>query len=192
MRGLEQIPWLYDLGLDVAEALGLRRWREWLVRGARGRALDLGTGTGRNLLHLPPGSRAVAIDPRRENLARARRRGPAVPLVLARAEALPFRDGAFETVLGGLVLCSVEDPAAALGEIRRVLAPEGTLRLLEHVRAGGAAGELQDLVQPAWTRLTGGCHPNRETERAVEAAGFHVDPVSRRARGVLRRLTARR
>jgi ubiquinone/menaquinone biosynthesis C-methylase UbiE len=191
MRGVEQIPWLYDAWMGVVERLGFGRWRAWLVRGAAGRTLDLGSGTGRNLALLPAGVPAVAIEPFREPLARARRRAPSVPLVLARAEALPFRDGVFDCVLGGLVLCSVDDPAAALAEIHRVLRPGGALRVLEHVRDERPwAARMQDAVQPAWTRFTGGCHPNRDTERAISDAGFRV--LERRARGVMRRLAATR
>ncbi len=191
MRGVERIPWLYDLGMAVTERWGLRRWWRWLAAGAAGRTLDLGTGTGRNLPLLGGGARPIGVDPHLDSLRRALCRAPGVPLVVARAEALPFRDGAFETVLSGLVLCSVGDPAAALAEVRRVLSPGGALRLLEHVRAGGLHGAIQDTVQPAWTWFTGGCHPNRETEQAVEAAGFRVDAATRRARGTMRRLEAR-
>lgn len=191
MRGVEEIPWLYDLALWAFERLGLRSWRAWLAGGARGLTLDLGSGTGRNLPLLPAGARAVALDPHADALARARRRAPGVPLVVARAEALPFRDGAFETVVCGLVLCSVDDPDAALAEIRRVLRPDGRLRLLEHVRQAGLRGALQDLVQPAWTRFSGGCRPNRETEATVARAGFEVEPGTRRASGAMRRLAAR-
>lgn len=192
MRGLEQLPWCYDLGLWLAERGAFGRWRRWLPGGAAGRTLDLGTGTGRNLPHLPPAAQAVAVDPCPQNLAAARRRAPGVALVRARAEALPFRDGAFDTVLSGMVLCSVDDPAASLGEIQRVLSPGGTLRLLEHVRAASPLGGWwQDLVQPAWTWAAGGCRPNRETERAVAAAGFEVEGSSRVASGTWRRLVAR-
>jgi ubiquinone/menaquinone biosynthesis C-methylase UbiE len=191
MRGVERIPWMYDLGMALTEAWGLRRWRAWLAAGAKGRVLDLGTGTGRNLPLVPPGAGVVGVDPSLDNLRRARRRAPAVHLVAAHAEALPFRGGAFDTVLSGLVLCSVSEPAAALAEVRRALHPAGSLRLLEHVRAAGLRGSLQDFVQPAWTWFTGGCHPNRETERAVEAAGFSIEQATRRARGNLRRLEAR-
>jgi ubiquinone/menaquinone biosynthesis C-methylase UbiE len=115
-----------------------------------------------------------------------------VPLVRAAAEALPFRDGAFDTVVSGLVLCSVTDPGRALAEVRRVLRPGGELRALEHVRSTVPwRARWQDRVQPLWTRLTGGCRPNRDTERAVEAAGFAIDGEGRRAKGQMRRFAAR-
>jgi len=191
MRGLEEIPWLYDLGLWVLEHGGLGRWRDWLVAGARGRTLDVGTGTGRDLPLYPAGVRAIAVDPHRDNLARARRRAPGVPLVRARAEALPFKDGAFDTVVSGLVFCSVQDPREGFAEVRRVLSPGGTLRMLEHVRSQSPlAARWQDLVQPAWTRISGGCRPNRDTERTLADAGFRIDPASRRAEGSMRRFEA--
>ena len=191
MRGFEQIPWLYDASMALFERGRLSGWRDWLAGGARGRVLEIGGGTGRNLPRYAPGTALVAVDPNPENLGRARRRAPDVPLVQARAEALPFRDGAFDTVVTSLVLCSVDDPPRALAELRRVLAPAGSLRALEHVRARGAAwGRLQDALQPAWTAITGGCHPNRDTEAAVEAAGFRVQEEGRRARGLMRRFSA--
>jgi len=192
MRGIEQIPWLYDAMCAVYERLGLAGWRRWLVAGARGRVLDLGCGTGRNLPLYPPGARVAGLDPSPAALARARRSAPAVPIVGGRVEALPFRDGAFDTVVSGLVFCSVDDPARGLGEVRRVLAPGGTLRMLEHVRATRPwRARCQDWIQPAWTRLAGGCRPNRDTQAAVERGGFALEAESRRARGNLRRFAAR-
>jgi ubiquinone/menaquinone biosynthesis C-methylase UbiE len=192
MRGVEQVPWLYDAICAFAEWRGLGRWRDWLVAGARGRTLDLGCGTGRNLPRFPPGVRAVGLDPAMDSLVRARRRAPGLPLVCASAEALPFRSGAFDTVVCGLVLCSVPDPARALAEVRRVLRGDGTLRALEHVRSTGRwRARVQDWIQPAWTRLAGGCRPNRDTERTVEAAGFAIEAEGRRAEKNLRRFAAR-
>ena len=186
------MPWLYDALCAAAERLGLARWRSGLVAGARGRTLDLGCGTGRNLPLMPAAVTAVGVDPALGSLVRARRRAPGVSLVSARAEALPFRAGSFDTVVSGLVLCSVGDPARALAEVRRVLREGGSLRALEHVRSTRRwKARCQDRIQPLWTRLSGGCHPNRETERAVEAAGFQVDAADRRARGDLRRFSAR-
>lgn len=194
MRGIEQIPWLYDAGMAVIEATGLRRWRRWLAGGVEsGRVLDIGCGTGRNLALFATGVRAIGLDPCLESLRKARRRAPRIPLVCARAEALPFRDGAFDAVVSGLVFCSVADVPRGLREVRRVLKPGGVLRMLEHVRSRRpAAAWLQDRTQPAWTWFTGGCHPNRDTEAAVATAGFVVDPESYRARNEMRRFQARR
>jgi ubiquinone/menaquinone biosynthesis C-methylase UbiE len=190
VRGFEQVPWLYDAACTLLERTGLGRWRRRLCEGARGRVLDVGCGTGRNLPLLPPGT--VGSDLALDLLLRARGRAPAARLVQARAEALPFRDGAFDTVVSGLVFCSVDDPARGLAEVRRVLGPGGTLRMLEHVRSEHPRwARWQDRLQPVWTRVTGGCRPNRDTERAVEAAGFLIEAASRRARGNMRRLVAR-
>ena len=196
MRGLEQIPWLYDAILAFGEWTGLRRWREWLVRGARGRVLDVGCGTGRNLpLYASLGgtARPIGLDPEMDSLRSARRKAPGVPLVRGSAEALPFRDGTFDTVVSGLVFCSVPRPALGLAELSRVLIQEGSLRMLEHVRSTTPRGQRwQDFIQPAWTRIAGGCYPNRDTERNVELAGFEIDPASRRAKDNMRRFEARK
>jgi ubiquinone/menaquinone biosynthesis C-methylase UbiE len=192
MRGIDQTPWVYDAMMAVAERTGLAEWRRWLVAGARGLTLEVGCGTGRNLPLYPPAAPVVAIDPCLENLRRARRRAPHVPLVQASAEALPFRDGAFATAVSSLVFCSVPDPARGLGEVKRVLRPDGALRMLEHVRSESAwRARLQDLVQPAWTWAAGGCHPNRQTERSVERAGFRIEKEERHAERSLRRFQAR-
>ena len=47
MRGIEQIPWLYEILCSLSEWGGLAKWRRLLVAGADGAVLDLGSGTGR-------------------------------------------------------------------------------------------------------------------------------------------------
>lgn len=193
MRGIEQIPWLYDGFMALAEATGFGRWRRWLAAGARGRVLDVGAGTGRNLPVFPETTRVVAVEPELGLLETAQRRGAGrAALVAGDAQALPFAAGSFDTVVSGLVFCSVVDPLRGLAEIRRVLVPGGELRMLEHVRhTRRSLAWFQDRVQPLWTRVTGGCRPNRETEATVKAAGFAIDPESRRAQGTMRRFVAR-
>lgn len=192
MRGIEQIPRAYDLFMWLLETAGFRSWRRQLAGGVCGRTLDLGCGTGRNLRLFPNSVPVVGLELDPRMVDRARRRAPGRTLVLGRAEALPFRSGTFKTVVSSLVFCSVGDPERGLREVKRVLRPEGQLRMLEHVRSDWRpVAWLQDTCQPVWTLVSGGCHPNRATEQLVERAGFRVDPQGRQARGTMRRFSAR-
>jgi len=56
MRGVEQIPWLYDACCALFERFGLGRWRRWLVQGAAGRTLDV-------LVKVDVGFHRCGIDP---------------------------------------------------------------------------------------------------------------------------------
>ena len=112
-------------------------------------------------------------------LRRARRRateiGRDVTLVEAPAEALPFEDDSFDTVVTLAVLCTVDDPQRALGEIHRVLRPDGQFLFLEHVRSSDPKrARAQDRYERPWGWISGGCHPNRPTLQAIETAGFVV------------------
>lgn len=189
MRGVEQIPWLYDLMMRALP--GLQRWRKDLVADARGRVLEIGCGTGLMLPLYPPDVELVALDVHREPLERARARGHDAVILHASVETLPFADASFDNVVSGLVFCSVPDPARGLAEIRRVLKPSGRLLMLEHVQARNRFGQrLLNTIQPAWTAVAGGCHPNRETEKIVERAGFVIERDGYRAQGLMRRFSA--
>jgi len=192
MAGFETAGWAYDLFMDVVERTGLGVWRTVLARSARGRVLDLGCGTGRSLGLLVRADTVIAIDPSLRMLVRARRRTPHVPLVAGRAEQLPFADHVFDTVVSALVFCSIDRPRVALAEVRRVLAADGSLRMMEHVRSSRPwVARVQDAAQPAWTLLSGGCRPNRPTEETVEGSGFRIQPTGRRSRRSMRLFVAR-
>ena len=186
---------LYDLLVVPQDWLGLRRQRARVAREARGNVLEIGVGTGLNLPHYAEAASVVAIDPDSHMLRRARRRArkTAVPveLVQASAEELPFPDASFDTVVVTLALCTVEDPAGALREVRRVLKPDGRLVFLEHVRAAThRLARTQDRLAPAWKRLSGGCHLNRTTVETIEREGFELERVWRSRNGVLVQGTA--
>ena len=190
MRGLEQIPWAYDLGMHLLP--GLQRWRKELAAMARGRVLEVGCGTGWMFPLYPEGIELTGLDPNAASLHRARKRGPDARLVVGTAEHLPFPNHHFDTVVSSLVFCSVPDPARGLAEIRRVLKPDGRLIMLEHVQARGKFGAwLLDRIQPAWTCVAGGCRPNRDTEAVVQAAGFRRKQETLRSKGVMRLFSAR-
>jgi ubiquinone/menaquinone biosynthesis C-methylase UbiE len=167
----------------VAERGELGERRAASVAGVEGLVFELGAGTGEGFKHYrPPVSAAVAVEPDPTMIGRARRRTAeaAVPvrLVRARGEALPFRDGVFDTAVVTLVLCSVDDPKQALAELHRVLRPGGRLHFLEHVRARSERlARWQDRLERPWGLVTGGCHPNRATVDALLAAGFEPEAL---------------
>jgi ubiquinone/menaquinone biosynthesis C-methylase UbiE len=176
------IGWVYDLLSRSAEKGELGRRRHDLLSGLEGTVLEIGAGTGLNLPHYQQAEKVVAVEP---DLSMARRlpgriaeASVPVEVVAGSAEALPFPDGAFDTVVITFVLCSVADPAAALAEIRRVLAPRGRLVLLEHVRGDDELARWQNRFTPLHRKLAGNCHLNRDTKRAVAEAGFDATGIA--------------
>jgi SAM-dependent methyltransferase len=161
-----------------------REHRRRLLSGLRGRVLELGCGDGRAFELYPDGvEQVVAVEP--DPVARAaaaeRARVARVPIevVAGTAESLPAEDDSFDAMVVIWVLCSVDDPAGALRELRRVLRTDGELRFYEHVCSGNAAFRL---VQRAvdglfWTRALGGCRTTRDTLTAIRDAGFRVGDV---------------
>ncbi len=179
---------MYDRMMTGVEEAGLSRWRAELLGEASGATLELGAGTGRNLAFYPDDvSRLVLAEPDRSMRTRLRRavvsthRPRPVEVVDAPAEALPFEDASFDTVVATLVLCSVRDPERALCEVRRVLRPEGRFLFIEHVAAEDRPPRLrwQQRVEPVWRAVAGNCHLTRRTETAIAAAGLTVERVER-------------
>ncbi len=174
------LPWLTDLAMRGDT---LAPYRRQAVAGLRGQVLEIGIGSGLNFSFYGAGTSVVGLDPSAELLARAAARGDAsgvtVRLVRARGEALPLADDTFDAALLTWTLCSIPDPAAALGEIRRVLKPGGELRFVEHGRAPERrVRRWQNRITPSWKRITGGCHLNRGIDELIAAAGFAITEMT--------------
>ncbi len=175
---------LYDrLTAQTERELAPRRAA--LLARARGRVLDVGAGTGNNLRHLPPAVTELLLAEPDPAMARrlGRRLGEApVParVLPAPAEDLPLDDASVDAVVVTLVLCTVPEPARALAEIQRVLAPGGRLLVLEHVRAEDPRlARRQDFVRPLQQLVARGCHPDRDTLGLLERAPLRLERVER-------------
>jgi SAM-dependent methyltransferase len=172
-------PYVYRFGQPIFDRLFYNRYRRAAIAHATGRLLMVGLGPGTDLKFLPGAVTSVAaVEPvaafRRMAFRIAVRHGIAADIVDGTGESIPFPDNSFDSVHIGLVLCSVDDAAATLSEIRRVLVPRGRLVVLEHVRGEGVMGRMQDVVATPWSWLAAGCHPNRRTADAIAAAGFDI------------------
>jgi len=174
---------MYDRFMAGTEKAGLADRRRRLLANARGATLELGAGTGGNLEYYPEAVTELVLTEPSEHMAKRLRAkvsagGRDAQVILAPAERLPFEADHFDTVVGTLMFCTADDPAAVVGEVRRVLRPGGQLLFLEHVRSDKPnVARWQDRLEKPWGYLAAGCHPNRPTLATIEAAGLQVDDV---------------
>ena len=170
---------------QTADQRGAVEHRRQLLEGLSGRVIEVGAGHGRNFPHYPATvTDVLAVEPDDTLRALAHATGKTAPVavqvVAGRAEDLPADDDSHDAIVFCLVLCTVTDPHAALIEAARVLRPGGQIRFLEHVRsAHRLTALLEDAVTPLWSRLGGGCHPNRDTAMTITAAGFEIQQIDR-------------
>lgn len=168
------------------ERHGQAEHRERLLAGLTGRVVEVGAGNGLNFAHYPEGvTEVVAVEPepylRERATERAASAQVAVRVVDGTADALPLADGEADAVVTSLVLCSVPDQASALAEARRVLRPGGELRFYEHVvsHKPAKAAFQRVFTKTVWKRISGGCHMDRDTGRAIADAGFEIEELDR-------------
>jgi SAM-dependent methyltransferase len=147
--------------------------------------VEIGSGVGANLRYLETGSTLIAVEPNRYMHGRleteARRRGVQLDLRERTAEHTGLDDHSVDSVISSLVLCSVQDPDAALHEIRRILRPGGTFRFVEHVaaREGTVTRATQRVLRRPWAWTFEGCSCERDLEAAVRGAGFESVNIER-------------
>jgi ubiquinone/menaquinone biosynthesis C-methylase UbiE len=176
----QRIAPLYDV-LDLPfEYRRYRQLRPLLFEGMAGRILDAGVGTGRNFQFYPIGANVIGIDVSPAMLARARPR-----LDQARAEVelremdvtqLEFPDQHFDNAVATFLFCVLPDEqqTPALAEIKRVLKPGGTLRLLEYTRPTDPFRRAITKLWAPWVHWAYGASFDRNTEQYIPSAGLQL------------------
>lgn len=178
--GEHVFPRLLDIVMNTEET---RRIRRDVCARLHGRVLEIGFGTGHNLPYLPDGvTGVVAIDPLRAGRKLAAGRiaaaGTEVEFLGLDAEQVPLDDGVADTALSTWTLCSIDDPVAAVREVRRLLRPGGTFHFAEH----GLAPD--ERVQRWQHRLNGlerkiacGCNLDRDIPEIVREGGMVIQDL---------------
>ncbi|MBI1405952.1 MAG: methyltransferase domain-containing protein [Caulobacter sp.] len=158
--------------------------RKKVVPRAAGKVLELGIGGGMNLAFYDPAkvSSVSGVDPSDELRVRAeaapRPEGLKVDIQAGTAEQLPFEDHSFDCVVCTFTLCTVQSPAAALAEAKRVLKPGGRFLFCEHGLApDDGVAKWQRRIEPVWKRLAGGCHLTRPVGATLTAAGLSISDI---------------
>ncbi len=177
---------VYERLAHCAEGRGGTDHRRSLLDGCCGRVIELGAGSGANFAHYPTSvSEVVAFEPEARLRERARTTAAcaAVPVSVRAGAAgtLGCETASFDVGIASLVLCSVPDQGTALAELFDAIRPGGELRFYEHVRAASAAElRVQRFADATfWPHVAGGCHLARDTQAAIEQAGFQIDRCER-------------
>ncbi|GLD97049.1 hypothetical protein PINS_up005732 [Pythium insidiosum] len=164
--------------------IGISLMRRFLLRHARGRALEVAAGTGRNLAFYPSDTQLTLTDFSRGMLdqipAASKARVAQCELAVMGAESLEFPDDTFDTVVDTFGLCSMDDGVQALREMQRVCNKQGgRILLLEHGRSH------YDWLSSVLDKFAGahvqrwGCHWNRDILDMVKRAGLEVETLHR-------------
>ncbi len=176
-------PRMLDRTLSTPE---LGEYRRLALAAAHGRTLEIGFGTALNLPYYPEAvAELVVLDS--ENMLRSRveRRIAACPIPVTQMQIdaqgrLPFDDRSFDSVVTTLTLCSIDNTAPALAEIRRVLKPDGRFIFWEHGRSDDpAVAQRQDRFNPIQRIIGAGCNMNRRIDQLIREAGFEITKLDR-------------
>jgi SAM-dependent methyltransferase len=157
--------------------------RRRVCEGLAGDVVEIGFGSGLNIPFYPAAvTRVDAVEPADLAWKLAGKRVTTTSIPVQRSgldgQSLPFADDSYDAALSTLTLCTIPDVAAALGELRRVLKPGGTLHFVEHGLAPDeSVRRWQHRVEPIQKRLLGGCHLTRPIVDLLETAGFTITEV---------------
>jgi ubiquinone/menaquinone biosynthesis C-methylase UbiE len=184
----------YDRAMRLFDRWQFGGGRQWVCSRARGDVLEVAVGTGLNLSFYPADVRLTGVDLSPAMLAVARQRaddlGRDVDLREADAQALPFADASFDTLVCALALCAIPDERAAITEMRRVLRPGGRLLLLDHVGSQWWPVWAAQRLLETFTVRTAGEYQTRRPLPLVQAAGFVVEETQRLKAGTVERVAA--
>lgn len=176
-----RISKVYDLLEKPMESMTMSKWRDKLIERIEGEnVLEVGVGTGKNLIYYPDTLEVTGIDFSTNMLAKARQKikdNKNIKLIEMDAQSMKFDDNTFDTVVSSCVFCSVPDPVQGLKEIRRVCKNDGKIIMLEHMRSNKElVGKLMDIINFIPLNLWG-ANINRKTIENLIKAGFKEENI---------------
>jgi len=196
-KRFDRIAWIYDFMESPMEILSVSAWRSELLSNVRGKVLEVGVGTGKNLPYYPEGIELTGMDISLKMLERAKQRADTLKikaeLLLMDIEKMTFPDRYFDYIVSTFVFCSVPDPIQGLREVKRVLKDDGVALFLEHVRSENwFLGKMMDIFNPMVRSLIGP-NINRSTVENIRKAGLNIISVENMGRSkIMKRIKATR
>lgn len=163
---------------DYMDIIIRDKWRKQIYEGLTGEILEVGVGTGRNIPFYPANAHITGIDFSENMLERAIKRlkeyKANAKLILMDAQEMDFPNNSFDAVVTTCVFCTVPDPLKGFSEIKRVIKPNGEIRMLEHMRSDQPImGKMMDMINPLVVGAIG-TNINRDTMNIIKEAGLVV------------------
>jgi ubiquinone/menaquinone biosynthesis C-methylase UbiE len=181
---------------EVMDKMIKDKWRLDLLSQVSGEVLEVGIGTGSNLIYYPKEINSLTgvdfsdgmLKHAKDKVLKGNFPYP-IDLVEADIQNLPFSDNRFDSIVSTCVFCSVPDPIKGLQELRRVCKPTGQIYMLEHMRSRNRImGLTMDILNPLTVRLWG-ANVNRETLKNIEISEIRVDKNKSLMGTIFRELT---
>jgi len=155
--------------------------REKIIPLASGNVLEIGIGTGLNLPFYDKRkvNYLTAIDPSadiwKKNSFDTKTLDFGFDFMEAFSENIPAENNSFDTVVITYALCTIQDTDKSFDEIKRVLKKDGKLLFCEHGKAPDSGIERwQNILNPVWKKISGGCNLNRDIKFMIERSGFKI------------------
>ena len=174
----QRIARWYDLLDAPFERKRYQPLRPLLFEGLKGRILEAGVGTGRNIPFYPEGAEMVGIDLSPAMLSRAGARrsevGREVKLMEMDVMHTSFDDNSFDAVVSSFLFCvlSLEHQLLALKELARICKPGGEIRLLEYNYSQNLRKRFVMRLWAPWVRWAYGAAFDRNTHLYLGDAGL--------------------
>jgi len=171
----------YDAFMSFFEKRELGTQRQILMKSAKGRVLEIGSGTGVNLKYYDfQGIDSLILSDFKLNPLLSTQvkklNQDSIDIKSFSVESLPFEDDSFDTVVVTLVFCSVYNVSNGLNEIKRVLKNDGKFIFIEHVLPEKQPlKEVFNTVTPIWKVLASNCHLNRDFLESLNESGFDYE-----------------
>ncbi|MDP3728921.1 MAG: methyltransferase domain-containing protein [bacterium] len=194
-RRYDRFARVYDLFELPLERLSFAKIRRKTLSPLKGKVLEIGVGTGKNLPYYNwENIDYTGIDFSKKMLERAKRKNfPKAKMIYMDAQNIDFKENNFDYIVTTFVLCSIPDPIKALKEMQRLIKKDGKVIMIEHVRSKNfLLAFWQDIHNPL-TKFFFGANINRDTKQNIEKAGLIITKDQALAFGdVLRLFEARK
>lgn len=164
----------------------IQKQREKVVPLAEGVVLEIGIGTGLNIPFYNKRNilKIIGLDPSKESndIAQvlADKNDIDIEFIISGAEKIDLPDQSVDTILITYTLCTIPEIKSSLSEIKRIMKKDGKIIFLEHgISPDQKVQKFQNLLNPIWGKIFGGCNLNRDIPSLLVESGLKINKLNK-------------